>query len=178
MTLQLLKISTMQREASELYTSIKQESEKAKQATQKASSRNTKTKHNKIDFMKMTKRLGVYMDHSVAHILDITTGELTASTVESATPHHETDNKTEKGEVHMHNTEKHGDLAYYRKIAAVIKGYDEVVLFGPTKAKDELHNMLKDDHNFAKSDIQVKHADKLTPNQQHAFVREYFRTKL
>ena len=48
------------------------------------------------------------------------------------------------------------------------------MLFGPTDAKTELFNLLKADHHFDKINIETKHADKMTENQQHAFVREYF----
>lgn len=118
------------------------------------------------------------MDHSVAHLMDITSGECITSKIESDFTHQEKEETIHKGEVHMHNAEQHLDRSYYKKLGDIIKVYDEVVLFGPTTAKDELHNMLKADHRFAKTDIQTKHADKLTENQQHAFVREYFRTKL
>ena len=48
------------------------------------------------------------------------------------------------------------------------------MLFGPTNAKTELLNLLKADHHFDKINIETKQADKMTENQQHAFVREYF----
>jgi len=40
--------------------------------------------------------------------------------------------------------------------------------------KVELLNTLRADHLFAKIKIEVKQTGKLTENQQHAFVREYF----
>jgi len=51
---------------------------------------------------------------------------------------------------------------------------DSVFLFGPTDAKVELFNILEADHRFAKIKIEVKHADKMTENQQHAFVKKFF----
>jgi len=56
----------------------------------------------------------------------------------------------------------------------VIKNYDEVLLFGPSEAKAELYNILKAEHQFTKIKIEIKQTDKLTENQQHAFVRDYF----
>ena len=55
-----------------------------------------------------------------------------------------------------------------------IKNYDEVLIFGPTHAKEELVNLLKADRHFENIKIDVKHADKMTENQQHAFVKDYF----
>ena len=128
--------------------------------------------------MKLTKRLGIYMDHTTAHVMDITSGEFQSSKVESAFSNRDKEEMIHEGESRLHHAEQKIDKAYYKKIGDIIRNYDEVVLFGPSKAKDELHNVLSADHLFAKIDIQVKHSDKLTENQQHAFVRDYFRTKL
>ena len=128
--------------------------------------------------MKNTKRLGIYMDHFNAHLMDISTGEHVSTMIESGFTPAEKESTIHEGESRMHNAEQHLSKAYYKKLGDVIKAHDEVVLFGPTKAKDELHNFLTADHLFSKIDIAVKHSDKLTENQQHAFVRDYFRTKL
>ena len=74
----------------------------------------------------------------------------------------------------MHNKEQHLNLEYYKKLGEIIRKYEEVVLFGPTSAKVELYNMLQADHLFSKVKIEVQQADKMTENQQHAFVKNYF----
>ena len=74
----------------------------------------------------------------------------------------------------MHNKEQHEQSEYYKSIGEIIKNYDDVIIFGPTDAKTELFNLLKADHRFAKIKIEIKQADKMTENQQHAFVKEYF----
>ena len=74
----------------------------------------------------------------------------------------------------MRHKEEHEELAYYKAIAAEISKYEEVLLFGPTDAKTELLNLLKENHLFDKMDIETRQADKMTENQQHAFVKEYF----
>jgi hypothetical protein len=58
----------------------------------------------------------------------------------------------------------------------VIKDYDEVILFGPTDAKNELLNLLKNDHHFEKIRFTVKTSDNMTENQRHAYVIEYFKS--
>lgn len=50
----------------------------------------------------------------------------------------------------------------------------KLVLFGSTDAKVELFNHLVKDHRFERVKIKVEHADKMTENQQHAFVKKYF----
>ena len=79
-----------------------------------------------------------------------------------------------KSEHMMHNKEQHQQHEYYKKIGAVIRNYSNVILFGPTNAKVELLNVLKADHNFEKIEIEVEKTDKMTENQQHAFVRDHF----
>lgn len=56
--------------------------------------------------------------------------------------------------------------------------HQEVLLFGPTDAKTELFNMLKTDRHFEKVKVETKDADKMTQNEQHAFVRDHFSKKI
>ena len=74
----------------------------------------------------------------------------------------------------MHNKEQHQQSDYYKRISDEILHYDEVIIFGPTNAKSELVNILKTDHRFAAIKLEVKQSDKMTENQEHAFVKEYF----
>ena len=74
----------------------------------------------------------------------------------------------------MHNKEQYQQSEYYKKLREAIKNYEAVILFGPTDAKVELFTTLKADHHFEKIKIEIKQTDKMTENQQHAFVREYF----
>jgi len=124
--------------------------------------------------MKTTKSLGIWMDHSSARLIEFTTDPMEATIIESAFTNDEKTSSLEKSENVMHNKEQHERAAYYKKIGEAIKHYDSVLLFGPTKAKTELHNILKEDHNFEKVKIETKQTDKLTDNQQFAFVKEYF----
>ena len=74
----------------------------------------------------------------------------------------------------MHNKEQQKQRLYYKELGEIIRKYDEVILFGPTDAKVELLNILKEDHRFDEINIGVEDADKMSENQQHAFVRGYF----
>ena len=56
----------------------------------------------------------------------------------------------------------------------IIKKYDEVILFGPTDAKVELFNFLDEDSHFDEINIGVEDTDKMTENEQYAFVKGYF----
>ena len=76
----------------------------------------------------------------------------------------------------MHNKEQHWQSEYYKELGAEIKNYENVILFGPTDAKAELLNTLRSDPQFSKIKIETRQTDKMTENQQHAFVKEYFKS--
>ncbi len=56
-----------------------------------------------------------------------------------------------------------------------MKSFAEVVLFGPTNAKSELYNSLRQNHQFDNAKMEVINSDKMTDHQQHEFVRDYFK---
>ncbi len=124
--------------------------------------------------MTSVKYLGIWMDHANAHLMDCTAG-MDAITTSSASLTHASEEHSNPGSEHVaHNKEQHQQSAYYKKLGEEIRKYDEVVLFGPTNAKQELCNLLRADHNFSKIKISVKQMDQMTENQQHAFVKGFF----
>jgi hypothetical protein len=127
-----------------------------------------------IKAMNTGKKLGIWMDHSNAHLIECTMEPLKTHTLESKFTHQEKEHSLGKSENLMHNKEQHQQSEYYKKLEEIIKGYEEVLLFGPTDAKVELFNLVRANHLFEKIKIVVKQADKMTDNQQHAFVRDYF----
>ena len=124
----------------------------------------------------MTKenKAGIWMDHSNAHVMEFTTDPIETKTISSKFTHDEKEHSLGKSENLMHNKEQHQQAEYYKQLGEKIRHYTDVLLFGPTSAKDELFNILKADHRFAKIRIRVLHADKMTENQQHAFVKKHF----
>lgn len=126
--------------------------------------------------MTATKKLGIWMDHTSAHLMEFSPDTIETNIVESKFTHQEKTHSLDKGEKRMHNKEQHQQSEYYKQLGQSIIHYDEVILFGPTDAKVELFNFLKEDPLFVKIKIEIKQADKMTENQQHAFVREYFST--
>jgi hypothetical protein len=122
--------------------------------------------------MIIEKSLGIWMDHQNAHVMEFTTDPIATTTVESKFTHQEKEQTLGRSENLMHNKEQHEELR------EIIRNYNDVILFGPTDAKLELLNILRKDHLFADIVIEVKSSDKMTENQQHAFVREYFSKRL
>ena len=124
--------------------------------------------------MASIKKLGIWMDHYIAHLMEFSNSPFEVKTIESNFTHEDKVNSSQKGESTMHNKEQQEQSKYYKKLIATIKKYEEVVLFGPTNAKEELFNVLTADNRFENIKIQVKQTDKMSEKQQHAFVREYF----
>jgi hypothetical protein len=127
-----------------------------------------------MENIKPTQFLGIWMDHSTAHLMEYTRDSMQTETVESTLTHQDREETLNRSESVMHNKEQQKQRLYYKELGEIIKKYDEVVLFGPTDAKAELFNILKEDHLFDQINIGVEDADKMTENQQHAFVRGYF----
>ena len=123
--------------------------------------------------MTTTKKLGIRMDHASAHLMEYSDA-MTTEVILSESTHEEKEKTLQKGESMMHNKEQQQDAAYYKTLGESIKNYDEVLLFGPTNAKIELLNILKADMHFDKIKIETMQADKMTENQERAFVRDYF----
>ena len=122
-------------------------------------------------------RLGIWMDHSTAHLMEFSMSSMETRTLNSTFTHQVKEDTLGKSEKLMHNKEQHQQGSYYKHLGEIIRNYTEVVLFGPTDAKTELLNTLKADHRFEKIKIDVRQTDKMSENQQHAFVRDYFSRK-
>lgn len=125
--------------------------------------------------MSSAKYIGIHMDHANAHLIEFATHDMVTHEVISSTFTHEAkESVLTKGESHMHNKEQQATSAYYNKLMIACRKYEMVLLFGATNAKSELHNLMKADHHFDKIRVEVRQTDKLTENQEHAFVRDFF----
>jgi stalled ribosome rescue protein Dom34 len=124
--------------------------------------------------MKTTKKLGIWMDHSMAHLMEFTSKHFEIETIESKLSNQEKITISSKSENSNFSKEKKQLFDYYKKIGETIKNYKRVILFGPTNAKIELFDLLSEDTRFLKIKFEIKDTDKMTQNQQHTFVKEYF----
>ena len=123
--------------------------------------------------MKTQKSLGIWMDHSIANLIDLKSKKPSRSIVSKFT----FDTKEEalnKSESLMHNKRQQMNEVFYKEIADTILKYETVLLFGPTNAKTELYNYLNADVHFKDIKIDIESTDKMTENQQNTFVKKYF----
>jgi len=71
--------------------------------------------------------------------------------------------------------QNHNQSVFFKEISDSIRNYQDVLLFGPTDAKNELFNLLEADHNFENIKIELKTTDKMTVIEKQQFVVEYFK---
>jgi stalled ribosome rescue protein Dom34 len=124
--------------------------------------------------MIVDKKLGIWMDNASAHIIDFLDITSSKNVVESKFTHQEREHSLSKNENLMHNKEQHQQADYYKKLGEVILRYNHVILFGPTNAKSELCNSLKENHLFDNIKIHVEQSDKMTETEMQAFTQNYF----
>jgi hypothetical protein len=124
--------------------------------------------------MNKQKRLGIWMDHSIANLIELSKNKVQTITLESIPAFPEQVQNLRMDESLMNNKEQDHRLAFYKRISSVIIDYSEVLLFGPTNAKSELFNALKNDRQFEKIKISIQPTDNMTDNQKKAFVKDFF----
>ncbi|MFH2143260.1 MAG: hypothetical protein ABIJ97_12610 [Bacteroidota bacterium] len=125
--------------------------------------------------MKNAKQLGIWMDHSNAFLMELSDGAIIENIIASGFSYNDKESSLKRNEHLMHVKEQHDQSDYYKKISGAIKDYDEVLLFGPTDAKNELLNLLNSNHLNESIKIEIKDSDTMTANQMHEFVKEYFK---
>ncbi|MFT5713753.1 MAG: hypothetical protein ACI9WT_000291 [Flavobacterium sp.] len=131
----------------------------------------------KINTMKTVKKLGIWMDHSIAYLMEFTNSPFEIKTIESNFSVEEKELQLSKAPALLINEEKHILHEYYNKIGDAIKNYKQIVLFGPSDAKVEFFDVLSEDERFLKIKFEIKETDKMSMHQQHDFILEYFANK-
>jgi hypothetical protein len=131
--------------------------------------------------------IGVWMDHHIAHLIyPKGKDQYAIESVESAHDiHPRIDGQGADGinvgkyrasnnEFAKHNREQNELHDYYHMLKKVLEKYDEILLFGPTTAKDEFFNFLFEDKSFNGKKISIENSDKMSENQMMSFVKDYF----
>ena len=124
--------------------------------------------------MKTLKQLGIWMDHSIAYLIELSNDKIVKKTLKIAPAFLGPLENLRLNESRINNKVNDHLADFYQKLSDVIKKYDQVLLYGPTHAKTELFNQLKEDIHFDEIKIDVQPADIMTDNEQEAFVKKYF----
>lgn len=124
--------------------------------------------------MKTEKKLGIYMDHSMANLIEYTNEAIEVNNINIDFSFQDKKESLTKSESLMHNKEQQKQGAFYENLSQKIIDYDWVILFGTTNAKTEFFNIVNENSRFSKVKIRMKNTDKMTKNQQKEFVNNYF----
>ena len=126
--------------------------------------------------MKNFRQLGIYMDHTHAFLMELEADQIISRDIVSEWK--DTDKKSYQN-FHFFgfncSEKKQLQKAYFSEISDIIRNYNQVVLFGPTDAKNELHKLLSGNHLFKEIKIEFVDTDKLSNEQMHEFVKEYYK---
>ena len=124
--------------------------------------------------MAAKKKLGIWMNHSIAYLMEFTSSAFEIITIESQISKQIKLQPLRTSDSLIFNTEQRKLLKYYQKISEVIKDYKKVILFGPTNAKVELFDMMSEDEQFIKIKFEIKNTEKMTKKQKNSFVMDVF----
>ena len=133
----------------------------------------------------MSKKVGLWIDHKNAVIVTLQSEEATIKTIECDIERHvhptgggrSSSPVGSQDVVSEHKLEgryKHHVDHYYNDVIDYIRDADEILIFGPASAKDELKKAMNKHKDLASRVVRVEPADKMTNNQILAKVRHYF----
>lgn len=120
---------------------------------------------------------GVWIDHVHAYIIALTeeNGKPEFKIKEKLTS---PENRSGGGEHTINNSSK-GDLAKYLKnVSDHLISYEEIYIFGPGTAQEQLLHFIQNDHRFNHKKASIAVADRITDNQMIANVREFYKHRL
>tara|TARA_R110000751_G_scaffold287893_2_gene392816 strand:- start:1096 stop:1470 length:375 start_codon:yes stop_codon:yes gene_type:complete len=122
---------------------------------------------------KTNNKLGIWMDHSNANLINLDSNKGMHSISSKFTSETKED-ALHRSESLMHNKRQQMQEKFYKQIGSEILKFKHVLLFGPTNAKVELHNYLNKDLHFKNIKIDIESSGKMTNNEQVAFVKKHF----
>jgi hypothetical protein len=114
------------------------------------------------------------MDYATAHLVEFK--KLRVETVVIRATQIDKDKFLKSKDYSFQIKDENQQQNFYKTIAEHILNFKNVMIFGPCDAKIAFENCLKTDDRFDKVQIAILPADKMTDNQKHAFVNQYFKT--
>ncbi|WP_194774461.1 hypothetical protein [Pararhodonellum marinum] len=135
------------------------------------------------------KQVGVWIDHSKALLIGhekgkaclIETidspyekikreeGETNDKTRFSPNPEHASNNEHRKHQIAQNELNE-----YFKMLEGKLNRFEDIMLFGPSTAKEKLRNRLRGNKSFDGKWLSVQNSDKMTDNQLLAFVRNFY----
>mgnify|MGYP005812194889 CR=1 FL=1 len=136
-----------------------------------------------------SKQVGVWLDYSKAQIIEYKDG--IASLVENIDSPIETIKRvdgevkdttrftantehTSNNEYRKNNIAQNEQHEYFKLMEAKLAGFDDILIFGPGTAKEQMRNRLRDNKAFSSKWLSIQTSDRMTENQLLAFVRDFY----
>lgn len=138
---------------------------------------------NKIN---ISKQIGVFMDHSGATLL--TPDSIQEKIISSGIAHPiRTDGEGGDGtqlgnyrstnnETHKHNKEQNQLHVYFKNLVEHLKPFDEILILGPTTARDEFHNYFQKEKLLHEKMIVIEKSNYLSENQLREKIINFFKS--
>lgn len=133
----------------------------------------------------MKQKVGVWIDHRKAILVNIENDRETIKVIESnvekrvrlsggsrtASPYGPQDvaSESKRDDRYRHHLD-----AYYGEVIRAIREADSLLIFGPGEAKGELKKAIEESKDPRRRIVAVESADKMTQRQIAAKVRDYF----
>lgn len=114
------------------------------------------------------------MDHSNAFIIPFSDLVQMPQTITSGFTVQDKGKVPGRSKSQMLSLQQREQSAYHKNIAAAIQQSDEVFLFGPTDAKNDLFKMLREDHNFDSIPIEFYNSYRVTGSEEFAISENCF----
>jgi len=113
------------------------------------------------------KKTGVWMDYSNAHIISFAEASPMPKTITSGFTAQKKEKALEISASAMLSLQQQEASAYHRDIAATIVESNEVFLFGPTDAKKDFFNTLRNDSKFDAIHIEFYNSYRMTGSEEY-----------
>lgn len=121
--------------------------------------------------MKSKKILAIWMDFSIAYLMEFTNNQVTTVTIESGGNHFKGMHKSQIDCNSLNFPNQEQLSSYYRKISGYIIDYEEVALFGPSGSKNELFSILLLNPLFDRINMSAKDAVKMNDSERELLIR-------
>ena len=126
--------------------------------------------------MKSLKQLGIYMDYEHAFLMEMENGMIISHDILSEFNENEIVDNRKMHFLGFHCAEKKFLQAiFFKKISNIIKHYQQVVLFSPTNIKNELLYLLNENSLFNRIKISIEDTEKLTNDEIHKYMLDYYK---
>ncbi len=130
------------------------------------------TNYKKI--MGNSKKTGIYLNHFIAQVIEYSKMARIVKVIRMDFNTVEEENSVLRGESHLFNTQDELHNEFYAELSQAVLNYKQLIIFGPTTAKNELHNRLSNDNRFTDVEITIKNTDELTSEDQLEFINNCF----